>query len=74
HQATQNTLCAQASPPHGGNGRIDQICGHQLKNFRVPVQNLHMSTARKQNLSAPEVLTQLFTGREPAFMVAPEGD
>ena len=34
----------------------------------------YLSTARKQNLSASEVLTQLFTGREPAFMVAPEGD
>ena len=36
----RETRNAQASPPHGGNGRIDQICGHQLKNFRVPVQNL----------------------------------
>ena len=31
-----------------------------------------LSTARKQNLGASEVLTQLFTGREPAFMSAPE--
>jgi transposase len=33
----------------------------------------YLSTARKQNLNASEVLTQLFTGREPAFMSAPEG-
>ena len=32
-----------------------------------------LSTARKQNLGASEVLTQLFTGREPDFMSAPEG-
>lgn len=32
-----------------------------------------LSTARKQNLGASEVLTQLFTGHEPAFMSAPEG-
>ena len=32
-----------------------------------------LSTARKQNLGASEVLTQLFTGHEPAFMLAPEG-
>lgn len=34
----------------------------------------YLSTARKQNLSASEVLIQLFTGRMPAFMLAPEGD
>ena len=34
----------------------------------------YLSTARKQNLSASEVLIQLFTGRVPAFMLAPEGD
>ncbi len=50
-------------------------CFCSLEGARISCRvRSYLSTARKQNLSTSGVLAQLFTGREPAFMVASEGD